>query len=359
MNIAPAIIDLLYLHDCVIIPNFGGFLLNYTSASIHPVTHTFAPPSKTLAFNSNLVVNDGLLANHISRKSRISYDAALKEINAWVREMNAKLQQGESVKIEDAGSFVLNREGNMQFAPDESVNYYGNSFGLGTFSSPAIIRTRVTKDKSPAEPVIIPVTQRSRFRQLRRVAAIFLPVAIITGAVLVSLLNTNKNSDDKISYSGVLVSCNRGAATVENQEGNQSIHVEEVAADTTSMAENAPDTTVYVEKMELPQSPESTNQPPGKSFNDPSRSFHSKFKAPDTPEKRYYIIIGSFNTLKAAEQKVEELRINYYEDSFVVSTSKIGTYRVSAVSYFGFDKAKIQLETVKKQINADAWLLHM
>ncbi len=350
MNIAPAIIDLLYLHDCVIIPNFGGFLLNYTSASIHPVTHTFAPPSKTLAFNSNLVVNDGLLANHISRKSRISYDAALKEINAWVREMHAKLQQGEFVKIEDAGSFILNREGNLQFTPDESVNYYGNSFGLGTFSSPAIIRTRVTKDKSPAEPVIIPVTQRSRFLQLRRVAAIFLPVAIIAGAMLVSLLNTNKSPNDKISYSGVLVSCNRGATTVENQSENQLIHVEEVPADTTSMAENAPDTTVYVEKMELP---------PGKSFNDPSRSFHSKFKAPDTPEKRYYIIIGSFNTLKAAEQKVEELRINYYEDSFVVSTSKIGTYRVSAVSYFGFDKAKIQLATVKKQLNADAWILHM
>ncbi|MEC8853074.1 MAG: SPOR domain-containing protein, partial [Bacteroidota bacterium] len=30
--------DLLYLHDCVIIPGFGGFVGNKKSAFIHPVS---------------------------------------------------------------------------------------------------------------------------------------------------------------------------------------------------------------------------------------------------------------------------------------------------------------------------------
>lgn len=366
MNIASGIKDLLYLHDCVIIPNFGGFLLNYQSATIHPVTHTFSPPSKTLAFNRNLISNDGLLANHIARKNRISYDDALNDINSWVREMRSKLEKGGTVNIDETGSFILDNEGNLQFTPDNNVNYYGDSFGLGSFSSPAIIRNRVAEEKKQEAPVVIPVSQPSRFRQLRRAAAIFLPAAIIASALLVSLINTDNSIDDKISYSGILVSCNRNAAQNE-KPSNQLEPINETIVDTTAVEDQEPDTTVYISEPEKPQVPETkvasqttpTNVPPQKSFDDPSRRFHSRFKSPDTPEMRYYIIIGSFNTLASAEAKVEELRTGYYEDSFVVSTSKVGTYRVSAVSYFGFDKAKMQLQTIKSTLNKDAWILHM
>ena len=359
MNIASGIKDLLYIHDCVIIPNFGGFLLNYQSATIHPVTHTFAPPSKTLAFNKNLLVNDGLLANHLARKYKITYDEALSAINVWVRSVRGKLEKGESFVIEDAGTFMLDAEENLQFIPDETTNYYGGSFGLGSFSSPAILRTRVAEEKNTPVPVVpVATKQRSTFRQLRRVAAIFLPAAIITGAVLVSLLNTDKGLDDKISYSGILVSCNR-ATTADKAAEKPSEALAVVTDSDASLPDTPPDTSVYVETKEVPPPPPPTNQPPEKTFDDPSRRFHSRFKSPDTPETRHYIIIGSYNTLDAAEKKVEELRTSYYEDSFVVSMSKIGTYRVSAVSYFGFDKAKIQLQTIKKQLNKDAWILQM
>ena len=50
--------ELLYNHDCVIVPEFGGFVTNYASAKIHPVQHTFTPPSKNIVFNKNLKNND-------------------------------------------------------------------------------------------------------------------------------------------------------------------------------------------------------------------------------------------------------------------------------------------------------------
>ena len=66
MILANYIKDLLYRYDCVIIPNFGGFITNKISAKFNVDSSCFYPPSKQIAFNSHLKGNDGLLANYIS-----------------------------------------------------------------------------------------------------------------------------------------------------------------------------------------------------------------------------------------------------------------------------------------------------
>ena len=64
--------ELLFRHDCVIIPNFGGLVSNPVSSKINTVSGTIFPPSKLIVFNKNLSINDGLLINHISKKEKIS-----------------------------------------------------------------------------------------------------------------------------------------------------------------------------------------------------------------------------------------------------------------------------------------------
>ena len=59
--------ELLFLHDCVIIPNFGGFVGNPKSAKLNKITGVLSPPSKQILFNANLKTNDGLLITHISK----------------------------------------------------------------------------------------------------------------------------------------------------------------------------------------------------------------------------------------------------------------------------------------------------
>ena len=58
--------DLLYSYDCVVIPDFGGFVANYASAKVQAVQHKITPPSKKISFNKNLRTNDGLLNNYIA-----------------------------------------------------------------------------------------------------------------------------------------------------------------------------------------------------------------------------------------------------------------------------------------------------
>ena len=70
------VVELLFKHDCVIIPNLGGFVAQYKSAALDDVTGFFSPPSKQILFNINLKNNDGLLANEIAQHKQITYNEA-------------------------------------------------------------------------------------------------------------------------------------------------------------------------------------------------------------------------------------------------------------------------------------------
>ena len=56
-------IELLLLeHDCVIVPGLGGFIANHADARYTgDEEHLFLPPYRTIGFNQQLQVNDGLL----------------------------------------------------------------------------------------------------------------------------------------------------------------------------------------------------------------------------------------------------------------------------------------------------------
>jgi nucleoid DNA-binding protein len=125
--------ELLFGHDCVVVPGFGGFIGNYTPARIDKSTGTFYPPVKQISFNRNLNHNDGLLVGRISFTSKINYGDARNLVEEFVTEVRKKLEKGEKVIFDNIGSFVNNHEGNVQFEPDRNVNYHLDSYGLESF----------------------------------------------------------------------------------------------------------------------------------------------------------------------------------------------------------------------------------
>lgn len=140
MNIDKYIGDLLYSHDCVIVPDFGGFVANYSPARIHPTQHTFSPPSKNISFNKNLKSNDGLLANAIATAEKLSFAEASRKVSEYVESCVKALKNGKRFSIENVGTLYFDVEHNLQFEPDAAVNYLLDSFGLASFQSPAIKR---------------------------------------------------------------------------------------------------------------------------------------------------------------------------------------------------------------------------
>lgn len=138
MHLTKHIQNLLYRHDCVIVPDFGGFITNRIGARIENNSQ-FHPPYKKLGFNANLSHNDGLLANEIAAAENISFDEANKKILSVVHSWNQTLKNQDLV-IDQVGKFSLNSESFLIFTPFEDINYLTSSFGLSSFNKESILR---------------------------------------------------------------------------------------------------------------------------------------------------------------------------------------------------------------------------
>jgi nucleoid DNA-binding protein len=181
MDITAFIRELLFGHDCVIVPGFGGFIGNYTPAYIDKSTGTFYPPVKQISFNRNLNHNDGLLVGRISGSSNINYGDARNLVEEYVSELRRKLEKGEKVIFDNIGSFVNNQEGNVQFEPDRNANYHLDSYGLESFQCLPLegydVRKRIIRHAGKD-----PVKQDSMRKILWR-AAVIIPLLSILVAV--------------------------------------------------------------------------------------------------------------------------------------------------------------------------------
>ncbi|MGB0777432.1 MAG: SPOR domain-containing protein [Flavobacteriaceae bacterium] len=123
--------ELLYRYDCVIIPEFGGFVAQIKHSSIDKQAYTIHPPSKELSFNSRLVKNDGILVNFIAEQN----DSTYKEAGLWLElevDQWKKLLNFESLYLPKIGRLITEGEGQLVFEPENSTNFLTNSFGLST-----------------------------------------------------------------------------------------------------------------------------------------------------------------------------------------------------------------------------------
>ena len=140
--------ELLYLHDCVIVPGFGGFICDYTSASINEKTGTIVPPSKKVMFNKHLKQNDGLLIDWIARKEQIDYEKAQRRLALFCEEIKVRLNQKQKVDFGTIGTFSVDRRFNVLF---ESKNHNFLPDVIGMESLPLVTingkKIRKTQDE--------------------------------------------------------------------------------------------------------------------------------------------------------------------------------------------------------------------
>lgn len=181
MDITAFIRELLFGHDCVIVPGFGGFIGNYTPARIDKSSGTFYPPVKQISFNRNLNHNDGLLVGRISGSVNISYGDARNLVEKFVADLRRKLEKGEKVVFDNIGSFINNQEGNVQFEPDRNANYHLDSYGLESFQCFPLegydVRKRIIRHVGKD-----PVKQAS-IRKIFWRAAVIIPLLAVIVAV--------------------------------------------------------------------------------------------------------------------------------------------------------------------------------
>lgn len=287
--------ELLYRYDCVIVPNFGGFVSNKISAQYHADSQIFYPPSKQLGFNSHLTHNDGLLANYIASSEGISFDQANCKISEIVSEWQATLTK-KSLKIEPIGSLSYNSEKQLIFSPYHQFNYLKSSFGLAQVNVAKVERI---------DRKIVPINPRNRSKR----TSVFLKYA--SAAVVLFGL----------TYAGWLGYENKQEELNFTMAQKQ---LEEKIQSATFVIENPLPTVELNVDRELP--------------------------------KRFHVIAGSFQFPENAQKKVTQLKEKGFE-AFILGKNKWGLTQVAYASFYKKTDAYQNLASVRKTDSKDAWLL--
>lgn len=120
VELAKHIETLLLENDCVIVPDFGGFIVHNVSARKDETEQTFLPPYRALGFNPQLNLNDGLLIQSYMYAYDVNYPQAQLLVEQAVNELKAQLAQDTYVELQGVGRLSYNIEDQFVFSPCEA-----------------------------------------------------------------------------------------------------------------------------------------------------------------------------------------------------------------------------------------------
>lgn len=179
MEISQYIKEILLLNDCVIIPEFGGFVANYKPATIE--NNQFFPPTKEIAFNNKLISNDGLLINYVSEAEGIDYFSAKQKLDSFVEETMLNLERNRNVYFEGIGYLHYDSRENLQFEPLLKQNLLVESYGLQSFSYEKLYQRQMPKPAIKVEyrePVPV-IFQKRKLKKLVIAIPLLIAMALI------------------------------------------------------------------------------------------------------------------------------------------------------------------------------------
>lgn len=142
---------LLLSNDCVIVPDFGGFMAHHVDARYDGRDSMFLPPLRTIGFNPQLKINDSLLAQSYVEAYDISYPEALRRIADDVIEIRQSLENNGKFELNDIGVLYLNEDGAYTFEPCEAGILTPDFYGLGGVNLLPLAATEVSAPISSAE----------------------------------------------------------------------------------------------------------------------------------------------------------------------------------------------------------------
>lgn len=176
MDISNHISSLLKFNECVIIPDFGGFISNYVPAQFDPGRNAYIPPAKEIVFNSKITKNDGLLINHLVETESISYTQAYQAVSNWVSNAFETLDQGEKIEIINVGIIEFDRNGSIVFTSRSSI-ILAEAYGLEPVNFPRMIRPVYVSSYNP-RPAVRAISSRKNVVRIAAGIALVLSLSL-------------------------------------------------------------------------------------------------------------------------------------------------------------------------------------
>ena len=300
--------ELLYRYDCVIVPEFGGFVSQRHSAQLDREAGTISPPSKFISFNELLKQNDGILVHFIAEENEMSYQDANKEVLKEVEDWKKQLKF-ETLYLPKVGWLNTNEHGKLEFEPELSTNYLTESFGLSHVKIQPLAELTGSKVRK------LPKLESKRKSYAWRYAAVFVIGLGLTASYLNFSGTFREVKEERLMQSDAIKEKKIQKATFPIQQNLPSLNL-----------------SVEVKKKEAPE------------------------KITVEVAKNFYVIGGAFRSESNAKKLVRRLNNKGYSAE-VLAPNKWGLHQVS----YGATKTRTEADSLLKKVresgNKEAWVL--
>lgn len=351
------ILDCLSRYDIASVPGLGEFYLEYKPAQIHPVDHTFMPPSKGVYFR-NYISEDNRYVSWVAEKEGISVEEAREMVAEFTHALTEEIYQNRKAKIEPLGKFKLTQNQAIEFEPNEQINMLDESFGLKTFASRAIPRTDFKEKAETQKKQREEQLKKKRSRTILAIVIIIPLFFIILGVILTQFDIWNSNSMNEDMVKELVPAPAQQAQVTEEQSQDVSLIPDSLQniAPATEEPSVKPEQTTNTSRAESQTQPQSKQEQP-KTAPQPKPDKNVVDENQQQPKaKGFFIIAGSFKSEENAQKLIKDLKAKGYQAQLVEKT-KGGLYIVSYGKWNSRQEAETQLPSIKKE-NGEAWISH-
>ena len=141
---------LLLTHDCVILPDFGGFVAHYEPSYQAEEDGAFFPPVRSLSFNPKLTINDGLLVQAYMQTYDITYPEASGILKQEIEQIRSTLNSTGEFLFENIGKITLEGSNRLVYSPNHISGVASPElYGLESFQQSEY----VMKKEETASPI--------------------------------------------------------------------------------------------------------------------------------------------------------------------------------------------------------------
>ncbi|MEZ4804235.1 MAG: hypothetical protein R2852_01760 [Bacteroidia bacterium] len=121
--------QLLQRYECVILPEFGGFIVRDSPCNFNAEKNKIKPFARNIFFNPHLIENDGLLVSEIQKSEALNYADANSLCLDSIKSLKLDIESLGSKHFGNLGTFFKGQD-NIWFAPSPALNLSLDSYGL-------------------------------------------------------------------------------------------------------------------------------------------------------------------------------------------------------------------------------------
>lgn len=371
---------LLLENDCVIVPGLGGFIAHNKAAEFKDSANVFCPPVRTIGFNPQLIINDGLLAQSYMQAYDTDFPDASRKIESVVSQIKDSLYKNGQAELENIGTLYYTMAGVYGFEPYQNAFFSPSLYGLGSFSISPLSELKPVKETTVEPRIMIETVssceedRKEKAKQrhiIKRMAehAVGIAAAVILFFVLsVPVENTYL---DNSSYASL------GAETMldairSKSMATTSLETKDIKQNNATNRRNNVNTlrpvavkSVKVEKAEPKASKEVKLLPAvakkevikAESVKAETKSTKEVQKSKSSQNKGMFIIVASLPTMQDAEKELAKFKKQGYNEATILASDN--RYRIALYRFTDKSKAYEKINELRKDEQfKTAWLLN-